>query len=450
MNYGYEFETKLLGALLSDSDFLVQIGDILKPEYFNSQAGKWLISTSLDYYRKYKQAPSLLVFKTEIEKLDKSLALLKKECISFLGDSYTHRNAQDVLYVKEQAVNFCRNQEIRKAILESVDLLKRSEFESIKSKLDNALKVGAVRSVGYAYKEDFEARYAESKREAVPTNWPPLDDLMKGGLGTGELAVVIAPGGIGKSWVLVSIGAAAVQSGLTVIHYTLELNKYYVAKRYDSILSGYGSINLDLHKDEIFDIVNKLPGNLIIEEFPTKSASTLTLKAHLDRCIALDIKPDLIIVDYGALLKGNASLQRYQEVGEIYEELRGLAGEYKCPLWTAAQANRGSTEKDIIEAGDIAEAYYIIAAADFALSLSRKSEDKLAGTGRFHVIKNRNGPDGVTLPSRFNASNGRVDMYLNASKEAANVRKDMSNGEDLLRRELGRKYFDDFLNSKNN
>ncbi len=448
MNYGYEFETKLLGAILNDPEFLVQIGDIIKSDYFSNQAGKWLITKALDYFKKYKKPPSLLVFKTEIEKIENGHELLRGEAISFLGSACSYVNSIDLPYVKDEAVNFCRNQEIKSAILDSVDLLKKSEFEQIKYKLDKALKVGVSRDVGYLYKDDFEARYLQSKRTPIATNWSAIDDLLQGGLSKGEMGVVIAPGGIGKSWVLVSIGAAAVKAGFTVIHYTLELNKYYVAKRYDSVLSGYGSVNLDLHKNEVYDIVNKLPGNLIIEEYPTRSASVLTIRAHLDRCISLDKKPHLIIVDYGALLRGNANLQRYQEVGETYEELRGIAAEYACPLWTAAQTNRAAAQKDIIYADDVADAYYIIAASDFVLSLSRKDEDKLAGTGRFHVIKNRNGPDGLTLPSRFNASNGRIDIFLNTSKDAINVRREMSNGSELVRKELGRKYFDDYLSQK--
>jgi hypothetical protein len=81
-----------------------------------------------------------------------------------------------------------------------------------------------------------------------------------------------------------------------------------------------------------------------------------------------------------------------------------MAGEYDVPVWTASQANRSALEEDIIEADKISESYNKVMIADFVLSLSRKIKDKLAGTGRFHVIKNRFGPDGINLPSKINTN----------------------------------------------
>ena len=448
MNYGYEFETKLLSALTNDTQFLIQIGDILKESYFQSDAGKWLIRTTLNHYKEFNQAPTLLVFKTEIERLDPNLKLLKDQIIAFLKDSYVNSKSTDLEYVKQTAVKFCRDEEMKIAILESVEHLKVGNYDLIRSRIDAASKVGLTNSIGHNYKEEVQERYMLNIRKTIPTFWPVLDDITQGGAREGELSVIIAPGGVGKSWVLAYIGCKAIQAGYNVIHYTLELNKYYVGKRYDSILSGIPSANLPLYQDNIVDMVSQVKGNLLIEEYPTKTASVTTLKSHIDRAITAGIAPDLIIVDYGALLKGD-NPTRYLEVGEIYEELRGLAGEYKVPVWTAAQARREAIEKDIIKADDVAEAYSIIAVSDFVMSLARKTEDSLAGTGRFFVIKNRNGIDQITFPARFNASNGAIDIFSPATAGAAQVRKDMSKGDELLRKELGRKYFDEFLQKEN-
>lgn len=445
MNYGYEFECKLVAALINDTQFLTQIADILKPDAFKSTGGRWLATTTLEYFKSYRQAPSLLVFKTEIEKLDSSMNLLKQEAISFLRDVCTYVNSLDLPYVKEQSINYFKNEEIKAAILQSVDLLHSNDYDKIKKILDTALKLGISREIGHDYKLDFELRYTDTIRNPTSTGWSVIDDITQGGLGAGELGVVLACPNVGKTWVLCALGAAAVKAGLTVVHYTLELNKFYVGKRYDSILTGIAGINLDTHKDEVGRTVFELPGNLIIEEYPTKTVSTLGLESHLDMCVMLEKKPDLIIVDYAALLKAPSRERRDLEILDIYESLRGIAGKYKCPVWTASQAHREASTKDILEENDIAEAYSIMFISDFMMSLARRPEDTLAGTGRFNVLKNRYGPRNIIFPARFNGANGRVDLYLSNTREAAAARKDMEIGEDLRRKDLERKYFDKYL-----
>jgi replicative DNA helicase len=447
--YGYEFETKLLGSLIDNTEFLTQIGDILKPEYFTNDAGQWLVKKALEHYNKYSEAPSLLVFKTEIQNLDQPFSDLKESAISYLGDAWGSKNSKDVSYVQEQAVTFCKNQEIKQAILDSVDLVKAGNYEEIKNKLDAALKVGLNKSIGHIYKEELHERYAEEEEgERIPTPWDPINDIINGGFKKKKLAVVVAPSGAGKSWVLSALGADAVRRGLNVIHYTLELDRIYVGLRYDSILTGIQSAKMPMHLDKLEKIVNNLPGNVVIEEYPTKHASVLTLKAHLDRCIGLGIKPDVVIVDYADLLKG-ASKELRIELGQIYMGLRNLAGEYDCLVWTASQSNRSAMDEEVIQGDKISESYDKVAHADFIMSLSRKMEDKLAGTGRFHVIKNRLGPDGMTFPSKFNASTGAIDMFAASTKEAIDTRKEMNRGTDLVRKEMQRKYYDFFQENIN-
>ena len=147
----------------------------------------------------------------------------------------------------------------------------------------------------------------------------------------------------------------------------------------------------------------------------------------------------MIIVDYADLLRGNGREVRL-ELGNIYEDLRGLAGEYEIPVWTASQANRSALEDDIIGAEKIAESYSKIMTADFVLSLSRKIEDKLANTGRWHVIKNRFGPDGITFPSKMNASNGQIDIYVDTSIQGKETTKEMDNHNEYLRKMMKKKF----------
>ena len=230
--------------------------------------------------------------------------------------------------------------------MDSVELLKRGEFDQIKLKIDEAMKAGLERSIGHDYKDEIDARYLESVRNTVTTGWPVIDDIADGGLGKGELGVMVAPSGIGKSWALVNVGAAAIKAGLNVIHYTLELNEAYVGLRYDAVMSGIQAQELKYHIEEVKTIVGKLPGKLIVKYYPTKGATVNSLASHLEKCRMQGFEPDLIICDYADLLRGHGKEVRH-ELGNIYEDLRGLAGEHEIPVWTASQANRSSLNSKV-------------------------------------------------------------------------------------------------------
>jgi replicative DNA helicase len=204
-------------------------------------------------------------------------------------------------------------------------------------------------------------------------------------------------------------------------------------------MTGIPNQNLRHYQDQVKEELAKLKGELIIKYYPTKSTSVIGLRGHIEKCIMQGKKPDIVIVDYADLLRGHGTEKRHELEG-IYEDLRGLAGEYEIPVWTASQANRSALEEDVIGAEKIAESYGKVMVADFVISLSRKVQDKLAGTGRWHVIKNRFGPDGITLPSNMNTSTGQINIYADTSILGKDAKKQMENGNELARRMLTQKY----------
>ena len=438
-NFGYGFQIKIISSLLTDKPFLQQVSDILLPEFFESEANQWIVDTTVKYFNEYKTAPTLDVFKIKVQEIERDV--VKTSIIESLKDSYRYLESEDLDFVKEQTVDFCKNQCIKRAILDSVELLRKGQYDSIKATIDAAMKAGADKEVGHEYNESVEARYKDNIRSTIQTPWPIINDLSDGGFGKGELVVFVAPAGIGKSWGLINVGAHAVKQGLNVVHYTLELNEGYVGQRYDAVLTGIANQNLKYNLDEVANTVSKLKGNLTIKYYPTKTASCSTIRAHIEKMIMLGKKPDLVIVDYADLLRGAVARKEMRhELESIYEDLRGVAGEYEVPMFTASQANRSALEQDVIEADKISESYSKVMIADFVLSLSRKVTDKIAGTGRWHIIKNRFGPDGLTLPAKMNMSNGQIHIYEETSVQGKDTNKQMQSGEDLLRKSLLQKY----------
>jgi|TARA_B100001079_G_scaffold31928_1_gene24121 replicative DNA helicase len=439
--YGTSFQSKILALLLNNTEFIQTISDILTPPMFDSDANKWLVNTIIQYYYKYKKQPTLEVLKVMIGELDNDV--LKVSVVDKLREVWKHNEATDLEFVQEQTLDFCKNQALKNAIIESVDLLENKDYDSIKKIIDTAMNAGASRDLGQDYIESLEVRLTKSSRDTIETPWDVVNEIMDGGLGKGELGVIVAPAGIGKSWTLQALGSGVIKNGKTVVHYSLELNENYVGLRYDSIFCGVTTANIRYYREEVEKKIRNLKGKLLIKYFPTKSASVQTISAHLKQIELSGVKPDLVIVDYADILLplGHFREKRHA-LGTIYEDLRSVAGELEIPIWTASQANRSALEEDVIGADKIAEDYSKVMTADFVMSMSRKVEDKIANTGRFHVIKNRFGIDGITYPSTINTNIGLVKIHESSSRSGKIVQGKMDNKEEFLRKELANKYKD--------
>jgi archaellum biogenesis ATPase FlaH len=442
--YGHTFQVKSIACLMTDVGFMGQIYDILDEKHFDNDALKWVVKECKLYYNEYKKPITLDVFKVKVNDVQNDV--LKTTIVEKLKEVYRYHEAPDLEFIKDQSINFFKNQTLKNAILESVEILEsKGDFENIKNIIDGAMRAGTERDIGHEYSEDasIEERYSEMARDVVATPWDVFNELTQGGLGGGELGVIVAPAGIGKTWILCALGAGAMKKGTKVVHYTLELNEAYVGLRYDSCFTGLPNQNLKYHIDEVKEGIEKVEGDLVVKYFPTKSASVNTISAHLQKMRMMGMDFDMIVVDYADILRdtGNAKEVRHA-LGNIYEDLRGLAGEFEVPVWTASQANRSALDEDVIEATKVAESYQKIMTADFVVSLSRKVEDKIGNTGRFHVIKNRFGPDGLTFPAKVNTNTGGVEIYESSSVGGKETQQKIDNRDNLMKKMLANKYED--------
>jgi replicative DNA helicase len=439
--FGSEFQIKCISGLVSDKTFIERISDILEPDSFETDAHKFIVKETISYFLQYKDLPTLAVFKVKVDSIENDL--LKQSVVEQLRLVYQKISDTDLKYIKEQFLEFCKNQKIKNAIMESVDHLKSGQYDKIKHVVDIAMKAGMERNIGHEYMVDIEQRMSQMARKTVKTNWTEIDTLMDGGLAGGELGIITACAGSGKSWVLAKMGAEAMKQGKNVLHYTLELNENYVGLRYDACFTGIDFQNIRNNIDIVKKKIAEIPGKLIIKYFPIKTVSAHSLKLHAERIQTLGTKIDLIIVDYADILRPSQSDRNsnsYSEAGGIYEELRGVAGELQVPIWSASQSNRAAMDEDIIQANNISDSYRKIMTADFVISLSRKMSDKQANTARFHVIKNRFGPDGVTFPARMNAGCGDIRIFAENSREGMGILNEMSQEENVVKKMISNKW----------
>jgi len=408
--YGKTFQETLAQIILSDRIFCDQIEEVLDVNFFELKYLRVFIDKIFQYKKKYEMHPTkkaiASILRTEVEEND----AVKKQVRDYFARICV-TEASDVDYIKDTSLDFCKKQKLKEAMVKSVELLQSSSFDEIASVIDSALKLGLDNNFGHDYKKDFEARYEFKARNPITTGWKVIDDVCRDGLGRGELGVVIAPTGAGKSMVLAHLGATAVKENKNVIHYTLELSEASVGHRYDSCLSGVSLSELFKYKDEVFAECQDIAGNLIIKEYPTKSASVNTIRAHLEKIKKSDQKIDMIIIDYADLLKSGSNFrEKRHDLESIYESLRAIAQEFECPVWTASQTNRSGLNAEVVTMESISEAFNKCFVADFIFSLSRTIKDKNSNTGRVFLAKNRNGPDGIVFPVFMDPSTVKIKV----------------------------------------
>tara|TARA_B100000212_G_C27377567_1_gene535399 strand:+ start:720 stop:2096 length:1377 start_codon:yes stop_codon:yes gene_type:complete len=414
--FGKPFQEKVFQGMLTDTNWSGQMIEVVNPDYFDLKYLGFLCDKYFSYYKKYKTFPTLTILITIIkEDLSKSKdAVLRDQIIEYLHRMKTNPDVGDLQYVKEKSLEFCKRQAFKEALEQSVELIQTEKYESVLNIMKDAISVGMPNSTGHNFFDDLEARFVQINRQVCPTGLDRLDrqDILRGGLGRGELGVVAANTGVGKSHFLVAMGCAAMRAGKNVIHYTFELSEHETGKRYDSNLCDIPSNEVIERKAEVIDRYKQMDlGKLIIKEYPTGSASVLTLRNHIEKLSLKGFKPSLVTVDYGDVMKSSRAYDSLRhELKLIYTELRNLAADLNIPIWTASQANKDSSKSDIVGLENLGESYGKAQVADVVLSISRKPMEKSEGTGRIFVAKNRAGRDGLLFPINIDTAKSKFKI----------------------------------------
>lgn len=439
--YGKHFQERIFQGLLTDHQWASQMSEVMRPDYFDLKYLAFLSDRYFKHFQKYKCFPTmqLLVSIVKEDLTQGPDAILKDQIIDFLTRIRSNPDVGDLGYVKEKSLDFCKRQAFREALEKAVEMVATDKFESVVDLMKNAVSVGMPNTVGHDFFEDAEARFVKINRNPCPTGLEVIDgkDILRGGLGRGELGVVVAPTGVGKSHWLVAMGAHALKIGKNVVHYTFELTETAVGLRYDSNLCGIPANDVPDMKEDVLKTYEGMDlGRLIIKEYPTGAATVQTLRSHIEKLNLKGFVPSLIIIDYADIMRSSRTFDSLRhELKLVYEELRNLAMELNIPIWTASQSNREGSNADVVGLENMSEAYGKAMVADVVMSLSRKPSEKAEGSGRLFVAKNRAGRDGILFPIHIDTSQSRIKVLdENSLTLSETLTQDGSDAKKLLKK----------------
>jgi len=388
--------------MLRDPAFLIDRRKCLSVDLFPSDSEKAIVALTLDHFDTYASAPDDVVIQVEMEK-----AGMEADDVDLILEDY-YQKPKQVRYVRDKVLEFAQKRNLELAIERMAGILDDADFEELRAELlqaaffaDEENSPGSVWSEGM---RDRLKRYKEDERPGtVTTGLAVMDEHLEGGLAPTELGVILAAPNTGKTTMLVNLGKAAMMTGRRVIHYTLEMGTASVERRYDMSILNVTKKELRTKQGTVWKkmkklVDSKLAENLMVKSYPMHKATPATLEAHLDLIAQRDgFSPDLIIVDYGALLR---SARKYDakrfEIASVFQDMHAMASERYVPLWSAHQTNRDGLKTAVAGMGDLGECFEVGPIADVIVSLNMTETDKRRGICKLHWAKNRENPSGMT------------------------------------------------------
>ena len=404
-DFSENIQRGILYFLKSNKDFYLQIVNLMDPNYFEFPSHQKIFSTVKDYYDKYHKLPTDDFILQDVKK-----KMGPKEDLSDYQDEIQYINNLDTSTVSNQdymldlVEGFAKKEAMKSAISKSIGLIQDDRVEEVEALVKQALLINRDVDTGQEYFSDFTDRwdrvFNKKTEEKYRTFLPSLNQSLEGGLGSKEMAMVVAPPGVGKSLFLVNQGVHTMMEGRKVLYVSLEMSEDKIAQRFDSVMTLIpqgklkdSAAHLSV-KERLTIFQEQFPGSeLVIKEFPISQASINTIRNLLVQLRNYDeFIPDLLIVDYLELMRPTRDIQQeYHAQQKVAEELRGVAMEHNILIWTATQTNRQGRMVKIITDAELGDSYGKIRTCDFALSLNQREEEFDNGAMRGYVIKSRNG-----------------------------------------------------------
>lgn len=435
MNYSFSehIQRGILFLMKHDKEFFSQIIPLIRSEYFEFPSYQHIFTKIKDYYDKYRKIPNDEVLIEDIK-----YTLPDNQDISDYQDDIHQINQIDIStienkeFILDLVESYARKMAVKEAIKKSVGLLKEDRIEEIETLVREALLVTRNVDVGQDYFKEFSDRVKralhEKEKDRFRTVLPTANESLEGGLCRKEIAMVIAPPGVGKSLYLVNQGAVALMEGRNVLYISLEMSEDKIANRFDSVLTllthktlSKPEGHLEL-RTRLGIFQNKFSSSrLIIKEFPTGQCNVNQVRALLVQLqLHANFTPDLVIVDYLELLRPNRIIDaEYQAQQRIAEELRGLAVEHKVLVWTASQTNRQARKVGIITDAELGDSYGKIRPMDWCISLNQTQEEHDKQRMRIYVVKARDSKQHYVIPTSIDYTTLRLEEIKNEDQSCS-------------------------------
>ena len=424
VDYGKDFERRMLRVLFADQEFATTTGIQLDARLFSTPALRWLAQKIVGYARDNGAGISKDALRIELERDAKVGRLVAKnrDAAEALVDTID-QVVKDRTYVKGELYKFIKNQVTDRAVRACLDHLDAQDFDAIDSELQKVLDVQASLDggLGHFFVRDRLVRRAR-RRSYTPNGISTglfLDEKLKPkGTPPKSLTTVVAPSGGGKSGVLMYMcRSAVINSNAPCLYITTELSEEIVSDRLDASFSGVSINMLEKERKKISAKVRNLGLKrgefLVIKEFPPGVLTPSGLRAYIRQLERVGFYPKSIYIDSpDDMVPDPADRGRdkdgYEDYGAVYRGNRRLSYEVMAPVHGASQTQRGALNREHVDWDQIADSAKKVMVSDVVVILQQTRDEHKQGVGRFYLGKNRFGTAKVEWPVRLDWA--RIDI----------------------------------------
>lgn len=405
-NFGYlgsKFQQGLLKTIIEDKKFAVVIIDVIKSSYFDGPYFKYLMENIKELYDQYKIVPNYDTLQQKI--MSESQSTSGKIHLDTL-DEIKKLELDDNRYIKDTSLNFCRQQVLKKALKDSDDIIQNGAFEEynkIQSLITSALQVGAntddISEIGENIRESLQ----NDARIPFPTGINGIDDLLKGGLARGELGIVLAPTGIGKTTVLTKFSNSAYNYGGSVLHIFFEDNPNVIRRKHYTIWTGIAPDDQHTNADIVFDQVTEITSNrsnrLYLLKLSPFGVSVSDIRSKIRKLESEGHGIDLLVLDYVDCISLEKSIdgEEWKGEGTIMRSLESLCDEFNIAIWTATQGNRESIKSEVVTTDQMGGSIKKAQIGHVVLSIAKTLQQKENNLATITLLKSRIGKDGIVF-----------------------------------------------------
>jgi replicative DNA helicase len=403
-NYlGETFQLQLLNQIVLDKNFARSIVDVIEVNYFENKYFKIILQMIKEYHREYETSPSFLT----LEQITKS-EIKQEFALNIVLD--TIKKVKDIEidgtdFVQRKALKFCKQQELQKVMDKAQKIIDNGEFENydtLEEMIRGALSVGEVQNTTESVFSDLDDVLNEDFRNPIPVGIESIDKLMKGGLAKGEIGVILAPTGVGKSTILTKFANHAFNLGYNVLQIFFEDNPKIIKRKHFTLWTGIRPDDLSVRKPEVLSKVREIENNftnkLHLVKYPSDTMTMFQIKNEIRKLIADGNQIDMVLLDYiDCVLPEQIYQEDWKSEGTVIRKFEAMCHELDIAGWTATQGNRSSISSEVVNHDQMGGSIKKAQVGHIIISIAKTLQQKDMKLATIAITKSRIGPDGVVF-----------------------------------------------------
>ena len=403
-NFGYlgnTFQNQLINNIIVYKDFSNSIIEVIDPHYFDNQYFRIICQMIKEFYSKYEHTPTFDTLE-QLTKSEISSPMAQKSILDTLDQVRTVSDDGSA-YVQEKALKFCKQQELQKVMTKAQSIIDKGDFESydtLEEMVRGALQVGETDKGTTDVFFNIDEVMDDDYRHPIPIGIPGIDNLLKGGLAKGEIGVILAPTGVGKSTFTTKIANHAFNLGYNVLQIFFEDNPKIIQRKHFTLWTGVHPDDLSENKIEVVEkikhIQSTMKNKLIMKKLPSDTITMNQIKNQVRKMIAEGNRVDMIILDYIDCVVPDKNLgDEWKSEGSVMRGFESMCHELDIAGWTATQGNRSSISSEVVTTDQMGGSIKKAQVGHVIITVAKSLQQKEMNLATIAITKSRIGKDGV-------------------------------------------------------